>query len=319
MSTLGSESQMTDSFESLTAKASLIGLTSRAVDLRRQVAAQEAQARNPIGGSLVDLGIGALVPYGLKGTARRFAGQAASSARRQRNVVAHEAVSRLVTEARSFAAQHALLTAQRSIRLQPGSASRWLGANLDSGSPETRLLRLEQGLRRLSEAPLIENSRIAEYRQHIEYEAAKTRVRKLEPPLVNLLSTFTAPFGTSTLATRLQPFLGIPSVQDPLEGALRSLERESPEDYRQGLNSLRVALDALIESVTGKGDWKEGVASLVSVEEERKVVSAAHHYLSRASHHGSRFDKASLTLGFDLFVSVGLRLVDLARMVGSKR
>jgi hypothetical protein len=309
---------MTDTPESLSAKASLIGLTSRAIDLRRQLGAQEAQARNPIGGSLVDLGIGALVPYGLKGTARRFAVQAASNARRQRSVVAHEAVSRLVTEARSFAAQHALIPAQPSIRLQPGSATKWLGAGLDSGSPESKLLKLEQSLRRLTEARLIENSRIAAYRQQIEYEKAKARVRTLEPPLANLLGTFTAPLGASTLRVRLQPFLGIPSVQGPLEGALRSLGRENPEDYRQGLNSLRVALDALIEAVTGKGDWKEGVVSLVSVDEERKVVSAAHHYLSRASHHGSRFDRASLALGFDLFASIGSRLVELARRVGSK-
>jgi len=309
---------MADTPESLSAKASLIGLTSRAIDLRRQLGAQEAQARNPFGGSLVDLGIGALVPHGLKGTARRFAGQAASSAKRQRSVVAHEAVSRLVTEARSYAAQYAFIPAQPSVHLQPGSASRWLGASLDSGSPESRLLKLEQSLRRLTEARLIENSRIAEYRQQVEYERAKARVRTLEPPLANLLGTFAAPLGASALRVRLQPFLGIPSVQGPLEGALRSLGRENPEDYRQGLNSLRVALDALIEAVTGKGDWKEGVVSLVSVDEERKVVSAAHHYLSRASHHGSRFDSASLALGFDLFASIGSRLVELARMVGSK-
>ena len=309
---------MADSLESLTAKASLVGLASRAADLRHQLVAQEAQARNPLGGSVVDLGIGALVPYGLKGTARRFVGRAASNARRQRDAVAHEAVSRLISEARSFAAQYALIPAQPSAHPYPGSAAKWLGASLDAGRPESRLLKLEQILGRLAGASLIQNSRIGELRQRRDYERAKTRIRKLEPTLANLLGTFTAPSSAPSLEARLQSFLGIPSVRGPLEGALRSLERDDPEDFRQGLNSLRVALDALIEGLTGKGDWKEGVVSLVSVEEERKVISSAHHYMSRASHHGSQFDRASLALAVDLFAAVGSRLAELARIGGPK-
>lgn len=305
---------MSASFESLTAKAHFIGLSARAADLRRQIATQEAQARNPIGGSVVDIGIGALVPYGLKGTARRFASRAASNARLQRVASAHEAVSQLISESRSVAAHYALIPANPSARTQSGSAAKWLGASLDTSGPEARLVKLEQALRRLTAVPLLENSRIAEYHQAIRYEKAKDRLRRLEPHLDGVVGALRAPASLPAWESRLHHFSDLSPVKEPLEGALRSLGRDTPEDFRQGLNSIRVALDALIESLTGKNDWKEGVSTLVAVEEERKVISSAHHYLSRASHHGTRFDKAALVLGIDLFVSVGSRLIDIARM-----
>lgn len=301
---------MSVGFESPTAKAYLIGLAGRASELRRQFLAQEAQARNPIGGSLIDIGIGAFVPHGLKGTSRRFVQKTASGARMQRAANAHEAVNRLVLESRVFASQYSVIPASPSSVPQARSASRRLGSGLDTGSPVVRLLKLEQRLNSLSTIPLIENARIPDYQRHVDFEKAKVRARRAEPDLTPLIDSLRAPESLGNLESRVRPFFVYSPVRDPLEGAIRSLGRGTPEDSRQGLNSLRVAMDALIAELSGKAEWRAGVQLLLSVEEERKILASAHHYFSRASHHGTQFDKSALMLGLDLFVTVGTRLVE---------
>jgi hypothetical protein len=273
----------------------------RARNLRQELSTTRVQSRNPGGRAVLDLGISSLVPYGLKGAARGYVGRASAAARQRGEDQAHQAVDQLLSEARSLAVRNSILTPNLDSRGNSYRLLSKLGPSLDSGSPATRAARLERSLDFLSKVELIENREIPTLLRTKEYDRVSGQMLGTNPPLALLTSKSAKPPGVDALRASIGELALPPGVSEPLNGALRSLEQGGPDAYRQGLNSLRVALDAFIEAKGGKGMWNAVGRTLARSEEEWKVLASYHHVLSMGSHHGRNHSASELQIALELF------------------
>jgi hypothetical protein len=273
----------------------------RARNLRQRLSTSRIQSRNPGGNVVLDFGISTLVPHGLKGMARGYLGRASATARQRAEDQSHQEVDQLVSEARSLATRYSI----PSSKLGPsGNSHRLLGKlgpSLDSGSSAARAARLERALDFLSKTEMIENQEIPALLRSREYHRTSSQILSANPEL----SLFAAKSPQSTGIGVLRASIGelglTRAVNEPLIGALRSLEQGGPDAYRQGLNSLRVALDAFIEAKGGKGAWNSVGRTLVQSDEEWKVIAAYHHVLSMGSHHGRDHPSSELQIALEFF------------------
>ena len=269
-------------------------------------------AASPVGPVLLNLGIRELVPHGYKGTARTVVGRLGSSGRAQLQNARHREVDSLVLEARAFAGAHSVLAPRLTSGGNSALLLRRFGSSLDSGSPPSRAAKLERALMGVSQLSIIENSAVPVLVETREFHKAGSRLSAESPTLDAIIGALQTPSSPEAYAAKLTTFSSIESVRGPTAAAVRSLGSQDAEGYRQGFSSLRVALDALIEHLAGKGPWTEAVARLTLNDEERKVLGATHHLFSRGSHHGSTVSKWDLQVGLDLFVSVGSLLISCA-------
>jgi hypothetical protein len=300
----------TDRYSS--AQQQVRSLALRAAELASRWSTEDQRAASPVGPLLLNIGIRELVPHGYKGTARRTVGRLGTAGRAKLQNARHSQVNALVLEARAFAGAHSIVLP----RLDRGGNSqalvRKLGSSMDSGNPQSRAAKLERALTGISQLPIVENSAVPAILEARAFQRARARLSAESPPLEDLLGALRAPSSPEAYAAKLGPFYAIEPVGAPAAAALRSLGSTDSESLRQGLGSLRVALDALIEHVAGKGPWNEAAARLRLNDQERKVLGATHHLLSRGSHHGTQISKSDLQLALDLFVSVGTFLLSRA-------
>ena len=287
-------------------------LAARAGSLLGRWSAEDRTAASPVGPVLLNLGIRELVPHGYKGTARTVVGRLGSSGRAQLQNARHREVDSLVLEARDFAGAHSVLAPRLTSSGNSALLLRRFGSSLDSGSPPSRAAKLERALMGVSQLPIIENSAVPAFVEAREFHKAGSRLSTESPALDAIIGALQTPSSPEAYAAKLTPFSSIESVRGPTAAAVRSLGSPDAEGYRQGFSSLRVALDALIEHVAGKGPWNEAAARLTLNDEERKVLGATHHLFSRGSHHGSPVSKSDLQVALDLFVTVGSLLVSRA-------
>lgn len=287
-------------------------LAARAGSLLGRWSAEDRSAASPVGPVLLNLGIRELVPHGYRGTARTVVGRLGSSGRAQLQNARHREVDSLVLEARAFAGAHSVLTPKLTNGGNSALLLKRFGSLLDSGSPPSRAAKLERALMGLSQLPIVGNSDVPAHVEAREFHKAGSRLVTESPTLDAIIGALQTPSSPEAYAAKLTPFSSIESVRGPAAAAVRSLGSPDAEGYRQGFSSLRVALDALIERLAGKGPWNEAAARLPLNDEERKVVGATHHLFSRGSHHGSPVSKSDLQVALDLFVSVGSLLVSRA-------
>lgn len=288
----------------LDGKNPFVNLHGRSASLRVQLSQAAANRHNPVGHAIVDLGISGLVPWGHRGTARRLVRRTSSQSRTQQEISNHQLVDAIISEARTLAGGHSILSASLTPIGNSQSLLRKLGSSLDTGSPLSRVLKLERALQALSAIPVISNSDIPRFLEGKHRARAAVRLRRLEPTLASYVDQLGAEPSTGDLVGRISQYSVMPQIHGPLEGARQALERGDPESARQGLNSLRVAIDALIEARGGRGDWKEVARGLVATDEDWAVVRSYHHLLSAASHHGRTHSRAELSVALELYFPV---------------
>ena len=221
----------------------------------------------------------------------------------------HAAVDELLRDARALASRVSLVGP--SLRADGNSISvlRRLGASLESGSPSARAKKLERALSSLVLAELLYTTDVPRYLEWRALARRRETVARQEPNLKELLRGLTETLDVKALEVQAMAIGTVTSVGEPLLGTIARLNDGGPDSYRQGLNSVRVALEALIEHIGGRGDWKVVGRRLVANEEEWKLVAAFHHFLSRASHAGAKHDGAELVLSLQLFFAITQRLV----------
>lgn len=281
----------------------------RASTLARELAQRSPRGSAPHGRAVVDLGISAFIPHGLKGTSRKFVSGLGRFNGAQMASEQHAAVDGILREARAAASRVSLVGPSLGAEGNSNSVLKRLGASLDSGSPASRAGKLDRALSSLAASETVCTTDIPRY---LEWRALVKRRRTLirqEPDLVQFLRGLPETVDIRGLEVQVKAMAPVPSVGEPLQGALARLNDSGPDSYRQGINSLRVALDALIEHLGGKGDWKVVGRRLVVNDEEWKLVGSLHHLLSRGSHAGAKHDRAELVLAMQLFVAVTPRLV----------
>jgi hypothetical protein len=284
----------------------------RSRSVRQRLSTTRIQSRNPSGNAVLDLGISALVPFGYKRTARGFIGRASATSRQRAEDQGHQEVNQLVSEARALAARYSIPNSKISPNGNSYRLLGKLGVSLDSGSPAARAAKLERALDFLSKTDLVENQEIPALLQGREYHRFSSQILSKNPELAQLASKRVDPQQIGALRMSIEE-LGLPqAVGEPVAGALRSLDQGGADAYRQGLNSLRVALDAFIEMKGGKGAWNAVGKTLVQNEEEWKVVAAYHHVLSMGSHHGRNHSSSELQIALELF-SPACKLLSTSR------
>lgn len=289
-------------------KNEIVGLRARAQSLSSELTVQSMRSRQPQGRTLVDLGISALIPHGYKGTSRRFVDGYGRVAKDQAAQQAQGRVDALIQEARMWASRVSVVSPSLSPEGNSNTVLRRLGASLEQGGPTVRVARLVRALSAFEAMRLLYNDEIPRYIEQKDLSRGRLRLSVREPELKALLNTLPQAVNASHLEAQVRALAVAPSVTEPLLGAVARLGDPSPDSYRQGLNSLRVALDALIEVLGGPGDWKVVGKRLVSNEEQWKTVSSLHHLLSRGSHSGSKHDRAELLLALQLFTAIAPHL-----------
>jgi hypothetical protein len=269
---------------------------------------QKGQMREsaPIPNTAIDIGIG-LLPRGIVGHARKFKSRTVASRRKGTTHALHAEVDALVRTARSRVASFSVKTQNLSEEGNSSNLLRRLGAGLDSGSPLARAQRLSRALNAISMLPLIANSEIPTLITQRERSRAIASVTRRQADLERLARE--VPLSSPSPGEIGLTFVGMPTVIEPLLGAVRRLTDTDSESLRQGLNSLRVALDALVAERGGPGDWQVVGRRLVPRSEDWNVLRSYHHLLSRASHAGTLYRRSDLELGIGMFLVISRNLL----------
>ena len=283
-------------------------LQGRAASLARDLAQRSPRTSSPHGRAVVDLGISALIPHGLKGASRKLMNGLNRFTTTRQASEQHAAVDELLREARALASRVSLVGPSLKADGNSNSALRRLGASLESGSPCARARKLERALNSLLLTELLYTTDVPRYLEWRALARWRQAVARQDPNLKELLRGLTETLDISAFEIQARAIGTVTSVGEPLFGAIARLNDGGPDSFRQGLNSVRVALEALIEHLGGRGDWKIVGRRLVANEQEWKLVAAFHHLLSRASHAGTKHDGAELVLALQLFFTIAPRL-----------
>jgi hypothetical protein len=271
-----------------------------------------APSRGGAGGELLlNLGIRELVPYGWRGTSRKIVSGLQRSSKIAAEGRIQQQIGALVSESRAFAASHSIVN--DSLRSGPNSGKllRRFGASLDHGSPSARLRSLVTALDAIARLDLVPNQEVLRILESRRFDRARQRVEKGSPKLGTVLRQLPGPQDSAYYEARLAAFKLSPAVTESIDGAIARLNQGGPDAFRQGVSSIRVAFDALINELTHEGDWKQGLVRLVTSDEERDIAKKFHHMLSKSDHPGAPTSKETLQLSLEMFAVFSTRLVQL--------
>lgn len=280
-------------------------LVTRVDQLVERIRRQQHGNSSPLPNTALDLGIG-MLPRGLVGPVRGLKSRVVAGQRDSRRQSAHAEIDLLVSEARSRASSYSLESPSLTLS---GNSIRLLskfGTNLDSGSPLSRAQKLQRAVRSVSRLALIPNAEVPAFLSRRDRARTISSIARTQSDLATFAAS--VPFTVPDASSIRVEFAGIPSVIDPLVGAILRLQDRDAESFRQGMNSVRVGLDALISARGGPGDWRVVGRRLVHRDEDWNLLRSFHHLLSRASHAGTKYHRVDLELAVGIFVLLSRNL-----------
>lgn len=78
---------------------------------------------------------------------------------------------------------------------------------------------------------------------------------------------------------------GFPTVQEAVQGALRTYGARGDDWARQTLGSMRNALESLVKLLSGEDDWSNGLVKLMPSQSRRAPIKVAYAFVSNLGPH----------------------------------
>jgi hypothetical protein len=104
---------------------------------------------------------------------------------------------------------------------------------------------------------------------------------------------------------------GFPNVRVAVRGALSAYEKKSDDWARQTLGSMRNALESLVKTLSGEGDWSRGLLKLIPSSSKRKPIREAYDFVSGIGTHNQDIpDQHDVELGIGLTERAIIYIID---------